>query len=143
MDGLDLAIYQTSHVDLPALAKAMGLNEQSLRNKVCLTNDVAKLSVQEWRSMMLITQDVQSLRVMAMDLGMQLVGQAADSTTVLDALLSFNKEQGDVSLSIQLAFQDNHLSERECAKVRGEINEARHALDVLEQSIVAKVGEKI
>ena len=143
MDGLDLAIHHTAHVDLPALAKSMGLNEQSLRNKVCPTNEIAKLSVQEWRSMMLVTGDVQSLRVMAADLGMQLVGKSVNATSVFNALLSFNKEQGDVAASIQLAFQDNYLSERECAEVRKEINEARHALNVLEESIVKQVGQRV
>ncbi|MDN2661822.1 phage regulatory CII family protein [Psychromonas sp. 14N.309.X.WAT.B.A12] len=143
MDGLDIAIHQSAHADLPELAKSMGLNEQSLRNKVCPTNEVAKLSVQEWRSMMLITRDVQSLRVMASDLGMQLVSQEVKQASVFDALLSFNKEQGDVAFSIQVAFKDNHLSDRECAQVRREINEARNALDVLEQSIQGQVGKQL
>lgn len=141
MDGLDLAIHQTAHVDLPALAKSMGLNEQSLRNKVCPTNEVAKLSVQEWRSMMLITNDVQSLRVLAGDFGLQLAAREMQAVSVFEALLCFNKEQGEVASSIQSAFQDDHLSARECAAVRREIEDARNALDVLEQSIQRQVGK--
>jgi len=94
MDSLDFAIHKMAHVDLPALAKTMGLNEQSLRNKVCPTNEIAKVSVQELRSMMLITKDIQPLRVLADDFGLQLVGQTVQSASVFDALLNFSKEQG-------------------------------------------------
>ena len=74
MDSLDLAIHKMAHKNLPALAKAMGANEQSLRNKVSPTNEIAKVSVQELRSMILITQDLQPLRVLANDFGLKLVG---------------------------------------------------------------------
>lgn len=143
MDSLDLAIHKMAHVDLPWLAKTMGLNEQSLRNKVCPTNEIAKVSVQELRSMMLITQDVQALRVLAHDLGFQLIGHEVKSISVFDALLNFSKEQGDIAASIQVAFADNFFSEREYCDVEKEIQQAKHALDVLLQSILMKKGKRV
>lgn len=143
MDSLDSAIHEMAHKKLPALAKTMGINEQSLRNKVCPTNDLAKLSVQEWRSMMLITKDIESLRVFASDFDLKLVGNEVQTSTIFDALLSVNKELGDVSTSIQIALADNHLSERECATTRQEIEEARQALDVLEKSVQQQAGKRI
>ena len=143
MDSLDLAIHKMAHVNLPWLAKTMGMNEQSLRNKVCPTNEISKVSVQELRSMMLITEDVQALRVLAHDLGYQLVGKEMETTSVLDALLNFNKEQGDVSASIQVAFADNFFSEREYCEVENEIQQAKRALDVLLQSVQVKKGKRV
>ena len=143
MDSLDLAIHKMAHVDLPALAKTMGLNEQSLRNKVCPTNELAKVSVQELRSMMLITQDIQALRVLVADFGLQLVGHDVKTASVFDALLNFSKEQGDVSASIQVAFADNFFSEREYCEVENEIQQAKHALDVLLQSVLMKKGKRV
>lgn len=143
MDSLDLAIHKMAHVDLPELAKTMGLNEQSLRNKVCPTNELAKVSVQELRSMMLITQDIQALRVLADDFGLKLVGQTVESTSVFDALLNFSKEQGDISASIQVAFADNFFSEREYCEVENEVQQAKHALDVLLKSLQQKKGKRV
>lgn len=143
MDSLDSAIHTTAHKDLPTLAKMMGLNEQSFRNKVSPTNEIAKLSVQEFRSMMLITQDVQPLRVLADDLGLKLVGHEVEASTVFDALLNFSKEQGDVAASIQLAFADNFFSEREYCAVENEIQQVKVALDVLLKSLQMKKGMRV
>jgi len=143
MDSLDLAIHKMAHVNLPQLAKTMGMNEQSLRNKVSPTNEIAKLSVQEWRSMMLITQDIQSLRVLAAEFDLQLVGAEVQSTSVFNALLNCSKEHGDVSQSIQLAFEDNFFSEREYCVVEKEIQEAKDALDVLLKSVQQQKGKRL
>lgn len=140
MDSLDLAIHKMAHVDLPALAKTMGANEQSLRNKVSPTNELAKVSVQELRSMMLITQDLQPLRVFANDFGMQLISADVQTISVFDALVSVSKEQGDVASRIQQAFADNFISTREFCEIEQEVAEAKSALDTLLQAVKTQKG---
>lgn len=140
MDSLDLAIHTMAHADLPALAKTMGANEQSLRNKVSPTNEVAKVSVQELRSMMLITQDLQPLRVLANDFGLKLVGTDIPTVSVFDALLIVGKEQGDVASRVQEAFQDNFISTKEYCDVEKEVEEAKNALDTLLKAVRLQKG---
>ena len=140
VDSLDLAIHKMAHKNLPALAKAMGANEQSLRNKVSPTNEIAKVSVQELRSMILITQDLQPLRVLANDFGLKLVGAEIQTMSVFDALLSMSKEHGDVASRVQAAFQDNFISTKEYCDVEKEVNEAKVALDTLLKALGLQIG---
>ncbi len=141
MDSLDLAIHSTAHGagngGLPLLAKQMGIGEQSLRNKVGPTNEVAKLSVQEARSMMMITGDRGVLDVLAHDLGYKVVAIDVEQANVLDAMLKVVKEQGDVAAKIIEAMTDGKITPRERHDVERELSEASSALEVLRKAVHA------
>jgi len=58
MNNLEFAIHKSAQdFGIPRLAKMMALGEQSLRNKLCPTNSVAKLSVVEFDAVLTITED--------------------------------------------------------------------------------------
>lgn len=136
MDKLEFAMHETAHKDLPLLAKKMGMNEQSLRNKVSPTNEHAKFSVQEWRSMMMITSDFRSLEVLAEQLGFHVkTKEQAQCSTILSSLLMFNKEQGDIASAIFDALEDGKITPREKVNIENEIRDAQKALDIVKASV--------
>ncbi len=140
MDQLDIAIYQTAHDapgGLPSLTKRMGVNEQVFRNKVNPHCETHHLNVGEMVAMMLLTNDTQILDALAIEFGGNFERkEKASSAGLIDALLSADAEHGDVTRVMRDSLRDKQLTPREKTKVRKEINEARDALDVLEQKVV-------
>ena len=139
LDGLLASIHSSAHKaqgGLERLAKTMGLNAQSLRNKVNPVNDVAKLSVAEWRSLLMITNDITSLTVLCNDLGFRLVEvDGAGKDNLLTCMLNLNKESGDVAAAIQEALADGKISLSEKVKILKEIDEQKKAVNKLERSL--------
>lgn len=140
MDQLDIAIHQTAHDaqgGLSALARAIGVGEQVLRNKVCPTSDTHKLSLREAVAIMDATDDDRILSVLADLRGYTLTRKTLpDSTSIVAAVLLSDSEHGDVSREIQAALSDGKLTEHERAAITKQIHEAQAALDVLASTVL-------
>lgn len=141
MDQLDLAIHSTAHTaagGLPKLANKLGIGETVFRSKCNPNTETHKLSLREAMAMMLLTDDVRILEVMADQLGYKLEPVetcAADS--VLDAVLLLGSSVGEVNRTIQEALADNRISARELADIRNRSSEAMAEL----RALVATVTE--
>jgi hypothetical protein len=140
MDQLDIAIHKTAHDTsggLSALARAMGIGEQVLRNKVCPTTDTHKLNLREALAMMDMSGDDQILRVLAELRGYTLAKKSLpDAGSIVSAVLRMNSEQGDVSTEIQNSIADFKLTEDERAEICKQIHDAHEALDVLKSTVL-------
>lgn len=135
MDQLDIAMHSTAHDapgGLPKLANKLGVGETVLRSKCNPNTDTHKLSLREALAMMLLTDDVRILEVMADQLGYKLEPvetRAADS--VLDAVLLLGSSVGEVNRTIQEALADNRISARELADIRNRSHLAMNELRTL------------
>lgn len=139
MDQLDIAIHHTAH-DAPgglsALARKMGMVEQTLRNKVCPTTDSHKLNLREALAIMEITGDDRILEVIAEQRGYTLERKALpDASSIVAAVLSSDAEHGDVSREIMAAIQDGKITPAERAAIAKQIHDAHRALDVLNSTV--------
>lgn len=140
MDQLDIAVHQTAHDapgGLPALARRMGVHEQSFRNKVCPTTESHKLNLREALAMMDITNDDRILEVLAEMRGYTLERYVLpDAASIVSAVLSSDAEHGDVSREIMSALADGKLTEPERAAIAQQIHDAHAALDVLKSTVL-------
>ena len=139
MDLLDIACHQTGHDapgGLPALASKMGVNYQTLTNKLNPQNDTHKLTLREAVAMMLITGDVQILEAIAAQLDCRVV-RDVDQTRVglVSAAMRAAAEGGDVQRAIVEATSDGRLTARERAHIVKECVEARIALNRIEKEL--------
>jgi hypothetical protein len=140
MDQLDIAIHGTAHDapgGLPALARRMGVHEQVLRNKVCPTTDSHKLNLREAVAMMDLSNDDRILEVLAELRGYTLSRkELPDAASIVEAVLSTNTEQGDVSRAIRDAISDGKITEQERSAITAQIHKAHASLDVLNSTVL-------
>lgn len=136
MDLLEIAVHQTAHDfdgGLDRLAKLMGKNSQTLRNKVNPNVESHVLGLFDAMAMMIHSQDFRILEVMAAQCGRSVKPLCAEPAPSLSvALLHVVAEQGDVSRAMEDMLASGRVTVRDRAEVREHVSEARAALDVLE-----------
>lgn len=144
MNDLEVAIHKSAQeFGVARLAKMMALNEQSLRNKLCPTNLVAKLSITEFDAMCACTEDLTSLHVLAHSHGMKLVPFNKEPQAISQAMMLVMAEVGDVARVIPTVISDGFMSSRECTATVKEIREAIDSLNVLLVSVENNKGKKL
>ena len=144
MNNLEFAIHKSAQdFGIPRLAKMMALGEQSLRNKLCPTNSVAKLSVVEFDAVLTITEDFTPLHVLANAQGMKLVPMHEQPQAISQAMMMVIAEVGDVARVIPQVTQDGFMSARECSLTTKEIREAIDSLNVLLVSVESHKGKRV
>lgn len=141
MNPLDLAIHRTAHGfpgGLPALAAALKIREQVLRNKVCPTSEWNKLGLREAMQMMLLTGDAQILEAMAAELGYSIARRDSGARgSLLSTLLKEQREHGDVARVLTDILEDGLVTQREASDISVEIQQAIEALENLRASVRA------
>ena len=144
MNQIEFAVHQTAHEaagGVAALAKSIGVGEQVFRNKVNPYQDTHKLSLNEAVAMMHSTGDVRILEAVAADLGCSLAQPSPAAQSLVVAIISADAEHGDVARAVADAIEDKRITQAEAAAIRKEISEARHALDVLEQTLILELSK--
>lgn len=144
MNKLEMAIHKTTHdFGVPRLAKMMALSEQSLRNKLCPTNTVAKLSVVEFDAVLAITGDLTPLHVLANSHDVKLVPMANQAQDVSQAMMLVMAEVGDVARLVPEILSDGLITARESSTTAIEIRQAIDALNVLLASVESVQGRRV
>lgn len=144
MNELQMAIHKSAHdFGVPRLAKMMAINEQSLRNKLCPTNLVAKLSIAEFDAMCAITEDLAALHVLANSHGVKLVPMMEQPQEISQAMMLVMAEVGDVARVIPKVIQDGFISKQECLITTKEIHEAIDSLNILLVSVKNSMGKLV
>ena len=136
IDPLDQAIYDTVHDyrDLhaggrgaAALARAIGMAGSTLQNKADRKQEFAHLSLQEARSIMLVSGDTRILSTLAEQLGYAAVPlpqiEAPADTDLLQVWADWSNEFGETAAAIKAALEDNKITQAEVAKVKRELIE--------------------
>lgn len=120
------------------LARKMGASHVALLQRSNPHNDSHRLNVEQMFQVLLHSEDMEPLRVLAGEFGFDLVARkAVEPKPLTKALLNMAAEAADVTRVVHDALEDNHISQTEAAAIRREINHARQSLDVLEASVKA------
>lgn len=142
MNQVEFAVHQTAHGSqrgfLAEMAKHLGIGEQVLRNKVNPEQEHARLYLDEAIRMMHKDGDLRILEAVAAEFGRSITGPCTKNGSVLMAMLSANAEHGDVSRAVADALADRVITQAELAALRLEIEQARKALCVLEQTLISE-----
>jgi hypothetical protein len=138
MDALDLSIHAATHAyGVPELARKLGKREQVFRNKLNPNDETHGLMLHEFVAVLDVTGDLSPLETLVAMFGCTLTRKALpQSLSLMAAVLSADVEHGDVTRAIQSALADGRLTDRDRLTIRKEINEARAALDALEDVVL-------
>lgn len=135
MDKLDLAVYDTAHKaegGLAGVAASMSVGQQVLTNKVNYNNEQNKLSLREAVSMMQVTGDTSILEQLAWLFDFRLIPiDAEPEQSLLSAIVNASADHGKVHQTIESAFIDRTVNNREMHQISSEVNDAIDALNAL------------
>lgn len=138
MDSLDRAIYDIVHnsdITAKGIADRLGLSHQILLNKANPNNDSHKMTVRESFAIQVITGN--QAVVNAMQAELTLSKRKTAPASVLACVLNAGKEHGDVLESIQLALEDDVITESEKVGIFKEIDEAEESLGSLREAVMS------
>lgn len=132
------AAYNTVHDypgGSPSLAPRMGISAQVLTNKVSLTQNHNKLTLDESVKLQAVTGDLRILHAMAAALGCVCVPAADFSNTgdmdLLDGFMSVIRELGELSAEFQADWSDGRITMQEFERIKTEAYDVQRTLGEL------------
>lgn len=120
------------------LASKMGIAHVGLLQRANPDNEAHHLTIEHLFGILLHTQDMRPLAVLAESFGFDLVARVGPKPRELTAsLVNVGKEIADLTIAVHAALDDNHVSTFEKAQIRVEIDHVRKSLDVMDASVKA------
>lgn len=142
MDELFLALHQSARRadgGICGLARRLGKREKTLLSKLDPADDTHQPTLGEFVAILGDTGDLAPLEVLCAMFGCKLATRTRErAESVMHAVLAAAGEQGDVIKAVQEALSDGRLTARERDQILREVAEARNALVVLENTLLAK-----
>lgn len=121
-----------------SLAAKMGVAHVSLLQRANPDNDAHHLTIEHLFGILLHTEDIRPLRVLAEQFGFDLVAKDTPKPQALtSSLINVSKEVADLTIAVHDALADNHVNAFEKNMIRQEISHVRQSLDVMEASVKA------
>lgn len=118
------------------LAGQMGVPHVSLLQRANPDNDAHHLTIEHLFGILLHTQDMRPLAALADQFGFDLVAKAAPAPKALtSSMMHVGKEIAELTLAVNSALDDGHVSQIEKQAIRKEIDHVRRELDVMEESV--------
>ena len=144
MDDLFLSLHQTARRadgGISGLARRLGKREKTLLSKLDPADDTHQPTLGEFVAILGDTGDLAPLEVLCAMFGCRLLTRTRErAESVMHAVLAAAGEQGDVIKAVQEALSDGRLTARERDQILREIADARRALTVLENTLLAREG---
>ena len=132
MDVLDAA-YHCVHDfggGVPALAPRVGMNANTLMNKVSLNNTTHHLTLREATTIQEVTKDTRIVSAMAAALGGVFISLRADTQhTTMEQVMHMAKEFGEVLAAVNDAVADGRVSHNEMLACERQAAELQAALN--------------
>ena len=142
LDDLFITLHQAARRfagGISALARKLGKREKTLLSKLDPHDDLHQPTVGEFVQIVDMTGDLTPLSVLCEMLGAQLVTRTSETRqSVPMAVRHAASEHGDVMRAVEQALADGLIEASESAQIRREIQEARHALAVLENTLAER-----
>lgn len=142
MDRVFFALHLTAKQakgGLSGLARRLGKREQTLINKLNPMDDVHQPNIGELVAIVDDTDDTAPIEALCALFGGRFVTRCGDRVGgLMQAVLQADTEHGDVARAIHQALADDgEIDARERAAIMREISEARRALTILENELMA------
>ena len=142
MDDLFIALHQTARRadgGISGLARRLGKREKTLLSKLDPAHDMHQPTLGEFVAILGDTGDLTPLEILCAMFGCKLATRTSKrAESVLEAVVEAAVEHGDVVKAVHDALADGKLTPRERDQILREIAEARNALTVLENTLLAK-----
>lgn len=120
------------------LAHLMGIGHTTLLNAVNPNDDSHRLKLAQFLQVLVHSSDVRTLRVLAGEMGFDLVAkQPVQQQSLTGALVTMSAEVGDVTRTIADALADEHITSIERAAGVREIDQAIESLHSLKAAFKA------
>jgi hypothetical protein len=123
------------------LAHLMGMSHTSLLNRSNPNDDTHRLNIEQFLQILVHSNDVRALRVLAGEMGFELVPRKVQPSGCLtQATLSMASEAADVTKAAIDAMGDGVITRMEVGRIEREGEEAKNKIDVVIATAKAKVG---
>lgn len=148
--GLLDAAYHTVHGyegGAPSLAPRVGMNANTLQNKVNPNNETHHLTLVESRNVMAMTKDFRMLHALGRDLGHVCIAVDMDGDGItVEKVMSMTKEFGETLAAVGDATSKHgeaghRVTRNEMARVEREAGELLNAINRLVSNIRAQAAE--